>query len=103
MKDELIFPLKVLEEYAERVAEYWPNPLVGTYLEKAAWLCLDYVSAFSYVLEQIKFFKTLEDALYYIQNPGKFSREYGLFYEQCKAFQHKRAVLKIAEAITNDE
>lgn len=87
--DNIQFPEKLLEENYENVVEQWPDPNVGTYSEQSAWLCLDIVSSFSYILEQIGFFKTLEDALYYIQNPGKFCNEYKAFYEACDAYDDK--------------
>ncbi len=100
--EPLVFPEKLLAEYAEQVVDHWPDPNHGTYLERAAWLCLDYVSLFSYILEQIRFFDCLADALYYIQNPNKFCREYKMYYDACEAWEDQQALLKIAESITNE-
>lgn len=98
MKAELIFSKKTLHEFAEEVAEHWPNPFEGTYSQQAEWLCLDYVSRFSYILEASGYFETLEELYYYIQNPNKFVNEYKQFFKACEEFV---ALLKITEAICN--
>lgn len=100
--EPLTFPDELLEEYAEQVEAEWANPNVGSYSEQSAWLDLDTVSQFSYVLERVQFFKSLEDALYYIQNPGKFCNEYSQFYRACEVYLDNQALLKIAEAIVNE-
>lgn len=105
--NEYTFPTDLLEDHAAFVVEHWPDPSQGWGTD---WLCLDWVSEFSYILEQLGIFENKDDVLYYIQNPGKFCNEYNQWYQACKDHEEekywekkRKALLQTAKVITNAE